>query len=173
MDEALNYELIYDAANSDFSEWGLIGIGLVFVVIGAILVFSPTLRSAFGRGASEKSTKLFAKVFFGFSIVWTLGAGSGMLLDYNKAKSASKNNTCAVVEGRIENFHPMPRGGGQQEKFRVSDVRFEYSDYIISGGFNNTASHGGPIAENLQARICYFYSESKNENIIVRLEIAK
>ena len=68
-------------------------------------------------------------------------------------------------------FHYRPSGG--QEKFQISNIRFEYSDYLITGGFNNTASHGGPIAENIQARICYFYSESEMENIIVRLEIAK
>jgi len=173
MDDAFSYELVYDAANSDFPGWCFIGLGLIFVIIGAVLVFSPTLRSVLKRDAFEKDIKTFAYILFGFSMLWTLLAGIGLLTSYNTAKFASKNNTCTVVEGRIKSLHPMPHGGGQNEKFEISNTRFEYSDYLITGGFNNTASHGGPIAENIQAKICYFYSESKQENIIVRLEMAK
>ena len=53
------------------------------------------------------------------------------------------------------------------EHFDVHGVEFNYSDYIVSAGFNNTASHGGPIRPGLPVRICYRDGE------ILRLEIAQ
>ena len=173
MDDALSYELVYDAANSDFSWWDSIGLGVVLIIIGAVLVLSPTWRSALKRNSSEKSTKIFAYILFAFSIMSTLLIGIGTFTDYNAAKSASSDNTCNVIEGRIENFQPMPHGGGQLETFRIANENFEYSDYWHTGGFNNTASHGGPFSEGLQARICYIPHSGIPSNIIVRLEIAQ
>jgi hypothetical protein len=49
----------------------------------------------------------------------------------------------------------------------VHGVRFQYSDYVITAGFNNTSSHGGPIREGLPVRIWYLDGE------ILRLDIAK
>jgi hypothetical protein len=40
-----------------------------------------------------------------------------------------------------------------------------YSDYVVTAGFNNTASHGGPIRQDLPVRISYV------GNSIVKLEI--
>ena len=51
-------------------------------------------------------------------------------------------------------------------------VRFQYSDFMYSGGFNNTASHGGPIRPGLQVRVCYLPGPSDDENVILRLEAA-
>lgn len=71
-----------------------------------------------------------------------------------------------VVEGEVRNFKPMPYGGRVYESFEVSGVPFRYSDYEVSAGFNNAASHGGPIREGLRVRIAYV------GNTILRLEVA-
>jgi hypothetical protein len=52
------------------------------------------------------------------------------------------------------------------EKFCVNDHCFEYSDYVITGGFNNTRSHGGPIREGLPVRVTFI------RNKIIKLEVA-
>jgi hypothetical protein len=49
----------------------------------------------------------------------------------------------------------MPYQGHQEECFSVGDRTFRYSDYEPTAGFNNTASHGGPIRGGLAGRIAY------------------
>jgi hypothetical protein len=53
------------------------------------------------------------------------------------------------------------------ERFTVNGVEFSQSDYVVTCGFNDTASHGGPIREGLQVRIHYV------DNAILKLEIAR
>lgn len=51
------------------------------------------------------------------------------------------------------------------ESFNVNGVKFEYSDYVITPGFNNAASKGGPIKEGLPVRISYI------DGTILKLEV--
>ena len=83
-----------------------------------------------------------------------------------QAVSAMRNNRAAFIEGIVTDFKPMPYTGHAMESFVVYGVRFEYSDYVITAGFNNTTSHGGPIREGLPVRIWYRAIE------ILRLDIA-
>ena len=71
------------------------------------------------------------------------------------------------IEGTVSQFIPMPYTGHAMESFVVHGVRFAYSDYVITAGFNNTSSHGGPIREGLPVRIWY------RGNEILRLDVAK
>lgn len=84
-----------------------------------------------------------------------------------------KNKNYEVVEGSVENFTPMPYGGHAKESFYVNGAYFEYSDYEITGGFNNTASHGGPIKGNGQKVRISYYSKRNRSNIILILETEK
>jgi hypothetical protein len=62
----------------------------------------------------------------------------------------------SVVEGRVQEYHPMPAGGHDEEQFRVGDLYFTMSDYdngIL--GYNHSASLGGVIRANLYVRILY------------------
>jgi len=72
-----------------------------------------------------------------------------------------------VVEGTVSRFVPMPVTGHAMERFCVHDTCFEYSDFVITSGFNNTSSHGGPIREGLPVRVTFV------GNKIVKLEITK
>jgi hypothetical protein len=60
----------------------------------------------------------------------------------------------------------MPRSGHDKEWFIVGGKRFEYSDYHVTAGFNQTSSHGGPIRKGLNIRV-HFEGDS-----IARLEVA-
>ena len=71
-----------------------------------------------------------------------------------------------MVEGVVKNFRPMPYEGHQDECFSVQAQTFCYSDYVVTVGFNNSASHGGPIREGLRVRVSYI------GNTIIRLEVA-
>jgi hypothetical protein len=72
-----------------------------------------------------------------------------------------------VVEGTVTNFSPMPRQGHTKESFEVDGHHYEYSDFILTGGFNHTSSHGGPIRNGLRVRI------ADVGGVIARLEVER
>ena len=92
---------------------------------------------------------------------------SRALSDADNASRAMRDHGCQFLEGRVDHFHPMPYAGHDEETFDVNGVKFWYSDYIITAGFNNTASHGGPIRQGLPVRIC------QSDGEILRLEVAR
>jgi hypothetical protein len=59
----------------------------------------------------------------------------------------------------------MPKSGHKMESFTVNGVKFEYSDFVVTPGFNNATSHGGPIREGLPVRISHI------DNTILKLEV--
>ena len=61
-----------------------------------------------------------------------------------------KTDEIYVVEGYVENYHPMPYEGHDTEHFEIDGVYFEYSDYTIMNGYNISASHGGVVTNNGQ-----------------------
>lgn len=92
-----------------------------------------------------------------------------MLGEYFKTKSVYDNKQYQTIEGVVENYHPMPAGGHDSERFTVGGVKFEFSDFDARDyGYNNAASHGGVIKEGLQVRIGYFNNGDKN--VILKLE---
>jgi hypothetical protein len=76
------------------------------------------------------------------------------------------NGKYTVVEGVVVDFVPMPYSGHAMEKLNVDGHHYEYSDYNVVAGFNNTQSHGGPIHQGLRVRI------ADVDGQIARLEIA-
>jgi hypothetical protein len=93
--------------------------------------------------------------------------------NYSTLRDALQRGDAQVVEGRVEEFTPMPFNGKAQERFTVCGVPFSYSDSIETGGFNRSSSHGGPIREGLWIRISYVGNTiAYVGNTIARLEIA-
>jgi hypothetical protein len=161
----MHYVTVFDAASDPLRHWWFPALGLSFALVGAAMIFIPRFqrfRGVGGRGIAGLGALLLLS-----SILWTSLASLGMISVNRTAQREVKSGVCTVVEGAVTDFHPMPEGGHPPENFRVNGVRFEYSDFMITGGFNNTASHGGPIRGGLPVRICYRDGE------ILRLEIAR
>jgi len=76
------------------------------------------------------------------------------------------------VSGVVTDFVPMPVGGHAEEHFCVQGVCFSYSDFSLTGGFNNTRSHGGPIQSGTTVQVLYVQDQRLGGNVIVRLEVA-
>jgi hypothetical protein len=57
----------------------------------------------------------------------------------------------------------------RERAFHSPGVYFAYSDYVVTPGFNNTSSHGGPMREGLYVRI--HYTGSVTGVAIVKLEV--
>jgi hypothetical protein len=84
------------------------------------------------------------------------------LISYKRALTSHEYR---VVEGRVGEFHPMPRGGHVNEEFEVNGVWFSYSTFGPTHCFSHTTSYGGPIRKGLYVRIAYI------DNCILRLDV--
>jgi hypothetical protein len=151
--------VVYDVVERGYANWPFAAAGLLFVAIGIALVINRKRPSA-------RTSRAAPFVFLGFATVWTAIALIVTIGDHARLASALREGRCEVVEGVVTQFHPMPYGGHDTERFVVAGQSFHYSDYVVTAGFNNTSSHGGPIREGLHVRIHHLYGE------IARLEIA-
>jgi hypothetical protein len=116
-----------------------------------------------GKLGPKDGAKL-AYFVLAFSVLWTTVAFLTSGRDYLALQKALKGGNVDIVEGRVENFVSTP---DKSERFTVCGAAFSYSDYLVTAGFNNTSSHGGPIREGIWVRIAYL------GNSIARLEVAK
>lgn len=158
-----DYRIVFDVTNVGFKSWGFSAFGLIFVAIGVAL---PTIMKVqiFGQQPAFK-IKWFPRLFLGFAVIWTVATFSFTYFDYLRAIRAMRSNQAETVVGRVNRFKPMPFSGHAMESFAVNGVEFYYSDYAVTAGFNNTASHGGPIREGLPVKIWYLAGE------ILRLDV--
>ncbi|QSQ20015.1 hypothetical protein JY651_32690 [Pyxidicoccus parkwayensis] len=170
----MHYELVFDAGNQP-PQVGFLLVGVLFMVLGALLwrhadaAWPRWLREAPGP-RERKRNRIFGAFFFGFALLWTTAAGISILGRFSQARSALNSGDARVVEGFIENFDPMPYSDHKHERFTVSGVPFEYSDYVVSPGFNQTRSHGGPLYSGLWVRLTY--ADIGGSNVILRAEVA-
>jgi hypothetical protein len=104
-----------------------------------------------GKLGPKDGAKL-AYFVLAFSVLWTTVAFLTSGRDYLALQKALKGGNVDIVEGRVENFVSTP---DKSERFTVCGAAFSYSDYLVTAGFNNTSSHGGPIREGIWVRIAY------------------
>jgi len=164
----MQFNIMYDAAKQGYPAWHLNGIGLALVCVGLLLLLAPDfMQRLLPHGLQGKARRIFSWFFLCFALVAALFTFRGTTQSYDAAAVALRDHRYSVVEGSVTNFVPMPYGGHAQESFVVGGRKFSYSDYILTGCFNNTASHGGPIRPSVFVRISY------TGNCIVRLEVAQ
>jgi hypothetical protein len=164
----MTYTTVFDATNQGYTIWWFPAFGLIFVAVGAMLVFRPALMDkALPGGLQGRPREVFRYVFFGFAILWTLGTFVATFKEYLRAHYALDTGEYQVAEGQVTDFIPMPYTGHANESFCVSDACFSYSDYGATVGFHNSASHGGPIREGLDVRVEYI------GNLILKLQVAQ
>ncbi len=116
-----------------------------------------------------KSVKIFCACGFSFILFLTLILGFSSVHMYKNTVGAYKAGDYEIVEGYVENFVPMPYEGHSEESFEINGVKFSYSDYQITFGYNNAKSHGGVIAGNGQY-LKVGYVVDNDTNIIVYIE---
>ena len=152
------YRVAFDLFQKGY-QWWFPACGLIFVAIGGVLVW-------LGRAMNWQPSRRFAGYFMiGFAFLWSELVFSTTFREYTALRSAYRRSQFSVVEGRVTNFRPMPYQGHQDECFSVQSQTFCYSDYAVTAGFSNSASHGGPIREGLPVRVSYIGTT------IVRLEV--
>src|SRR6266702_1797729 len=136
---------IFDVVESGFRDWTFSAFGLIFVAIGIVVAFFPSIIKATGipfLDTQSKFQKALRFVFLSFAVLWTVITFSSTYSQHLRHKSLAQENRCSVVEGPVEHFVPMPYAGHADESFSVNGIAFRYSDFTITDGFNNTSSHG-------------------------------
>lgn len=164
----MTYRTVYDVTKLWFWHWEPLIIGLLFVWIGSLLVYpAVTMPPGLKKNLQEKGGRVLSWSFILSACAFMLVPLS-QIRAYQDASNGIKEGRYSIIEGNVTQFIPMPWAGHALECFVVSGERYCYADYIVGVGFNNTASHGGPIKDGLPVRITY-----NARNAILRLEIAK
>jgi hypothetical protein len=163
----VTFKTVFDVAQEGYSTSWFPAFGLIFVIVGALQIFAPNLMRRISSKRYRGSFGIFFNwAFFLFALMWTGGTFASTYWQYREATAALRDGNYAIVEGPVTNFVPMPYTGHAMESFLVQGHRFSYSDYVVTIGFHNTASHGGPIRGGLYVRVTYA------EDYILRLEVA-
>jgi hypothetical protein len=156
------YTVVFDVLTNGARAFWFPVPGLFFIVIGLLL--PRFIKSGIFRSPPWMRS-WFPTVFLVFAILWTLIGFTSIGVRYLNDLNAMKSGKVGYVEGQVESFVPMPYTGHAMESFTVKGIPFSYSDYVVTPGFNNTTSHGGPIRNGLYVRIWYLQNE------ILKLEI--
>jgi len=136
------YKLVYNIDNSIFP---FIKFPLFFLGMLIILFFISKEKASF----LSKIALWFATIFLSAIFIITLYSGISKKYRLSRVKPN-------IIEGEIEKFVPMPYGGHAYESFMVDGVSFSYSDYAITGCFNETKSHGSAIeGDGQRVKIAY------------------
>lgn len=142
---------------------------ILFILIGiGISLFNIKYNKS--TSSKKQFTIVFGFIFSGFALLFLLATLPRELSTRKETKRIFEKKEYNVVEGQIENFHPMPHSGHDMESFTVNGVYFEYSDFVVHYGFNNTASHGGPIKRNGQ-QVRLSYITKNGDNRILKIEL--
>jgi hypothetical protein len=158
-----NFTVVFDVTQQGYRDWTFPAFGLIFVAIGIGVLVHDHYR---GVRKSTALRRFFPYFYLGFALIWTTVTFATTFTDYIRLRNAVRSGRCEIVEGTIADFVPMPYQGHAMEHFVVNGHYFEYSDFVVTAGFNNTQSHGGPLGEGRRVRICNVGGE------IARLEIA-
>ena len=140
------YRTIFEITSKGFT-WWFATVGLLPAIPGAALWFRK------GHGSWRVTWVKYSLP--AFALLWLSVATIPMWLEYTKLQNDYRRGSFSIVQGRVEDFHPMPPQGHSAECFTVEHQRFCYGDNIISAGFNNDSAHGGPIRAGLPVRISY------------------
>jgi hypothetical protein len=163
----MGYKTVFEVTDKGFDMTNLMP--LLFIIIGlGVSLFNIKYNKS--TSSKKQFTIVFGFIFSGFGLIISLLTIPSSISSQQKTKEILENKEYKTVEGKIENFNPMPYGGHAVESFTVNGVYFEYSDYILMDAFNNTASHGGPIKNNGQlVRLSYITIDE--ENRILKIEL--
>ena len=163
----MEYSVVYEVTQESPDIWWH---SILFVLIGlGVSLFNIKFNKS--QSTKKKYTIVFGFVFAGFGLLFSLLVIPGQISQYYERNELYESGNFKTVEGTIENFDPMPHSGHAMESFTVGGQYFRYSDFVVHHGFNNTASHGGPITNNGQ-KVRLGYITSGDDNIILKIEIA-
>ena len=158
-------------------EWYWIVIPALLIAFGIVAIhFMKKVRKAKENGQSKEMVDSIIAMAIGLSGVSFLLLCTLILIpikigEYHATIGAFEKGEYEIVEGYVEDFHPMAYiGHGDNETFRIKDVTFSYSDYEIHFGYNISKFHGGVITGDGQHLKIGYTKYGSYGNIIVYIE---
>ena len=112
----MEYETAFDLLEVGYRQWTFPAFGLIFIVIGAVLIIFRRATSGEPRG---RWSRVQPYVFFGFACIWTLVSFADTYAEYWGMRRALETGRFITVEGQVSDFIPMPVTGYAMESFRV------------------------------------------------------
>lgn len=164
----MNYKTVFLVTDEGFDLVLLVPILFLIIGIGIIWFYVKYKKV---KSSKRTSAIVFGSIFSSISLIAAILILPDTFRTINKTKRIIENKEYKVVEGKIEQFHPMPKAGHEKEHFLVNGVYFEYSDFELVYGFNNTASHGGPLRRNGQEVRLSYRTTKNRENRILKVEL--
>jgi hypothetical protein len=150
----MTYRTVFDLARPGVPFEPFLLIPLVLTAVGALLIFMPGLMNTLMPGGLKGSARvIFSWFYFLFAATLSIVFLTTYYSSYFGMRQTLRTGQAAVVEGCLETFHPMPQGGHDEERIKVGGRVLTYSDYILTSGFNQSESHGGPIHADSRVRI--------------------
>lgn len=166
----MHYKTVFQVTDKGFDMIIFVPVLLLFIGLG-LMWFNIKYNKI--KSTKRTTAIVIGSIFSCISLIVTISFIPATIADRNKTKRIFENKEYKVIEGKLENFHPMPKEGHDKESFEVKGVFFEYSDFELIYGFNNTASHGGPLQKNGQEVRLSYITNKKGENRILKVELKK
>ena len=145
----MGYHTVFDVTRVGVQWWIPL---LICIFTGLVLVIGWALKTS-GDRDSKRMAVIFQLVG-AVGILGALGFFASIYGEYHSATNALATHDCAIAEGVVTDFVPMPLGGHATESFRVNGVRFEYGSGWGSTVFDSERNTGF-IHNGVQARITY------------------
>lgn len=162
----MEYQVVFDISHVSDPLTKYLVLGLVLIIVGGGMVYLRTVLRGIG-GLHVFILRGLSFFVLGFGILWTIATGD-QYRRYLLLRQELSSGRAEIYEGKVRQFVPMPPArSGAEESFVVAGKRFTYSDYVITGCFNNSSLFNGPIREGIAVRLW------ATDHCILRLEIAK
>ena len=162
------YETVFEISDVGFKYLWLPAIGVISAIVGAFFAYVPMLAvKCLPRSLCRESPRRLGVLVLMVGLCWMVATFAVTNGEYLSLIRAFEAGDYKVVEGQVQNFHPMPLTPGGKESFEVGGMRFEYSEFELKAAHNTTTVHAGPAEDGLFVRVAYL------GNKILRLEIRK
>jgi hypothetical protein len=164
-----HYKLVFNVADPNYRPW--LGPAIACGAIVTALLVLPLVVRPWQLGFSLRDKLILSAIALIFIAMVVLNFITSFR-EWRITRQILNSGQAKYVEGKVENFAPMPFSGKGNERFDVQGVGFYYSDTVVTGGFRQTTRDGGPIREGLPVHIWYAGTDNLTHNEILKLEIA-
>ena len=165
-------EVLYEVSAFNPFSW-IACIIIIVLCIGIISLLIHTIKENRAAKREEKKRDIngliigivgtIVMVFTVFTVI------PDQIMMYNDTVGAYKRGNYEIVEGYVENFHPMPKEGHDSERFSINGIWFKYSS-PASLGYHKPRFEGGVITGDGQHLRIGYTNHRWLGNVIVYIE---
>lgn len=152
----VDYRTIFEIGVRSFPWVGLLH-PTIFIALGLLL---------FRFSGGKETLRVFGAIAACFAALFFVILALVLVPEFVKQWRAYANGKSVVLEGTVEEFHPMPSLGPANESFSVQGVQFSYNVLDSTPCFHDAPPRKGPIRQGLNVRI--YYTDACIQRVDVR-----